>query len=85
MENHVFSLSLLCLLCGWISFPLVSLLIHIFLFLTLFLSSQRVPKGHVYVLGDNRNISNDSHMWGPLPVKNIIGRYVMSWHRPRNI
>lgn len=33
-----------------------------------------IPPGHIYVLGDNRNDSHDSHRWGSVPVDRVIGR-----------
>ncbi len=44
--------------------------------MTYSLPPLRVPPGHLLVLGDNRNASLDSHLWGPLPVRRVIGTAV---------
>lgn len=35
-----------------------------------------VPKDNLFVLGDNRNDSSDSHVWGLLPMNLVVGKSI---------
>jgi signal peptidase I len=38
-----------------------------------------VPEGSVFVLGDNRDHSNDSRAWGPVPLSLVYGKVLLRY------
>jgi signal peptidase I len=39
----------------------------------------KVPKGNLFVMGDNRPNSRDSRFWGTVPIRSVIGRVFLRW------
>lgn len=49
------------------------------------MDAVKVPEDQLFVMGDNRNNSNDSHVWGFLPKQNVIGHACYRFWPPHRV
>jgi len=38
-----------------------------------------IPNGHYFMMGDNRDNSSDSRVWGTVPNEDVVGKAVAVW------
>ena len=49
------------------------------------MAAVTVPDQALFMMGDNRNDSNDSHIWGFLPLENVIGHAAVRFWPPDDL
>jgi len=57
---------------------------HVVTPITYAMAARKLGPTDYFLLGDNRNASNDSHVWGPVPLDRLMGRAlyrIWPWNR----
>jgi signal peptidase I len=47
--------------------------------------TQKIPPGHYFFMGDNRDSSCDSREWGTVPRRNLIGKVFATYWPPQRL
>jgi len=47
-----------------------------------YIGSWQIPADQLFVLGDNRNNSSDSHDWGTVPMDYVVGKAILVYWPP---